>query len=100
MNFILIPILGYLGSAIATLICYSSMMIIGYKMGQKYYPIPYDISKFFKYSIISLILYFVGIQLQSRVESELLYYSIGISFLMLFGLIGYYNEKKTIQNLS
>jgi|688.fasta_scaffold79468_2 O-antigen/teichoic acid export membrane protein len=100
MNFILIPILGYMGSAIATLICYLSMMIIGYKMGQKYYPIPYDISKFFKYSIISLVIYFAGIQLQSRVESEILYYTIGFSSLLLFGLIGYYNEKKTIQNLS
>ncbi len=40
-NMLLIPWLGYFGSAITTLVCYSSMAIIAYLLGQKYYPVPY-----------------------------------------------------------
>jgi O-antigen/teichoic acid export membrane protein len=46
-NLWLIPIMGYTGAAWATLICYASMMIASYIIGQKKYPIPYDVSKFF-----------------------------------------------------
>jgi O-antigen/teichoic acid export membrane protein len=41
LNFILIPIAGYVGSSWASLICYFSMMFFCYVLGQKYYPIPY-----------------------------------------------------------
>ena len=100
MNFALIPFLGYLGSAIATLICYASMMIIGYVWGQKYYPIPYETGKFFKYSFITIIIYFGAIQLQSLFESKQLYYLISISSLIIFGIIAFLSERKTIQNIS
>lgn len=100
MNFILIPFLGYMGSAIATLICYASMMVIGYKWGQKYYPVPYDTGKFFKYSFIAMLIYFAGTQFQTYAESNFLYYTISTVSILVFGTIGYINEKKTIQNLS
>lgn len=100
MNFILIPFLGYLGSALATLICYASMLILGYVWGQKYYPIPYETGKFFKYSFITIIIYFGAIQLQSLVESKQLYYLISISSLIIFGIIAFLSERKTIQNIS
>lgn len=41
-NIMLIPIIGYTGSAIATLLCYFSMALISYVLGQKFYPIPYQ----------------------------------------------------------
>lgn len=44
-NFFLIPVLGYFGSSIATLICYASMTFTCYLVGQKYYPIPYWIKQ-------------------------------------------------------
>lgn len=40
-NLILIPLYGYLGSAIGTLICYGLMAGVCYYLGQRYYPIPY-----------------------------------------------------------
>jgi len=43
LNFVLIPVLGYMGSAIATLFCYLNMAVLSYYLGQKYYPIPYKI---------------------------------------------------------
>ncbi len=40
-NFALIPILGYYGSALTTLICYFLMAGTSFALGQKYYPVPY-----------------------------------------------------------
>lgn len=41
MNYLLIPTIGYLGSAYATLGCYASMAIICILWGQRYFPVPY-----------------------------------------------------------
>ncbi|MDP4291980.1 MAG: polysaccharide biosynthesis C-terminal domain-containing protein [Bacteroidota bacterium] len=57
LNFILVPIFGYIGAAWATLICYLSVMVIAYFMGQKYYPINYNLKKFGLYLSAALILY-------------------------------------------
>lgn len=45
LNFWLIPMFGYMGSAWATLICYFSMMVISYRLGQKHFPIKYNLRK-------------------------------------------------------
>lgn len=43
-NVLLIPVLGFVGSALATLICYFSMSTMSYFLGQKHFPVPYKIS--------------------------------------------------------
>lgn len=43
LNFILIPIYGYHGAAVTTLICYFSMAIFSYFMGRKHFPVPYQV---------------------------------------------------------
>jgi O-antigen/teichoic acid export membrane protein len=66
LNIVLIPlsanylIHGYLGSAYATLACYAVMMTLGYLIGQKYFPIPYNLKKFFGYIGLVLLLYAVS----------------------------------------
>ncbi len=54
LNFILIPIIGYLGSAWATLAAYGSMMVLSYLYGQKYYKVPYNLKKIGGYLILSI----------------------------------------------
>ena len=44
-NIILIPIMGYMGAAYVTLLCYASIAICSYVLGHTYYPIPYQIIK-------------------------------------------------------
>ncbi|MDO6595923.1 oligosaccharide flippase family protein [Oceanihabitans sp. 2_MG-2023] len=72
LNFWLIPILSYKGSAIATLTAYACMMIASYYFGRKYYPIPYNIKKITVYLLVSILFsalcfyrfrgnYFIGI---------------------------------------
>ncbi len=60
LNFILIPIIGYLGSAIATLSCYFSMVVISYFVGKKHYKINYQLTRIFGYTIFALFLFFVN----------------------------------------
>jgi O-antigen/teichoic acid export membrane protein len=48
-NLLLIPVLGYMGSALVTLLCYFSMSALCYGYGQKYYPIPYNLKSAFGY---------------------------------------------------
>lgn len=55
-NYILIPVAGYVGSSLATLICYFSMMIACYLLGQRFYPIPYNVSKAMAYIVFTTIL--------------------------------------------
>lgn len=40
-NFLLIPRMGYLGSAWATMCSYGTMMVLCYWLGQRYFPVPY-----------------------------------------------------------
>ncbi|MES2621154.1 MAG: oligosaccharide flippase family protein [Bacteroidota bacterium] len=59
LNVIFIPKYGYIASAWATLACYSGMAIVSYILGQKYYPVEYDMKSFFKYFFVSMLFYFL-----------------------------------------
>jgi len=56
LNPILIPYIGYMGSAWTTLAAYFIMMVVSYFWGQKYYPIPYAMRKILLILILSLLL--------------------------------------------
>lgn len=55
LNLLLIPVLSFKGSAIATLAAYGSMMLISYFLGQKHYPVPYDLKKIGAYMGTSVV---------------------------------------------
>lgn len=55
-NYILIPLAGYEGSSWAALLCYLSMTVACYVLGQKFYPIPYDIGKSVAYIVVTLLI--------------------------------------------
>ena len=90
INFLLIEKFSYMGSAIATIAAYGSMMMISYYLGNRYYPIPYDMKKILLYlglSILFSTVYFYGFR-----EN----YYVGIGFLILFIYFVYRNEKPTL----
>ncbi len=60
INVYYIPKYQYMASAWATLIVYGLQMTLSYFLGQKHYPIPYNLKKFFLYFGLSLILYLIG----------------------------------------
>jgi O-antigen/teichoic acid export membrane protein len=93
LNYLLIPTMSYYGSAIATLAAYGSMMLISYFMGNKQYPIPYEINKIAGYLLLSI--GFSAISFYGFREN----YGIGISLLALFMYFIYYNEKETLNKI-
>ena len=93
LNYILIPKYSYYGSAIATIVAYGSMMMISFFLGNKYYPIPYDMNKIGSYlglSILFSIISFYGFR-----EN----YFVGIPLLIGFMYYIYHNEKETIASI-
>lgn len=77
INFITIPIWGYMGSAWATLICYGTMAVVCYRVGQHYYPIPYRLERLGIYFLIAVLLVQVNLgnneQIAFKLVSTLLY---------------------------
>jgi O-antigen/teichoic acid export membrane protein len=67
MNYLLIPALGYIGSSIATLICYLSMVIISYTLGKKHYSVPYRIGRYLIYILLSFLLAYFGFKMPSEI---------------------------------
>ena len=57
LNIILIPKLHYLGAALATVCCYSFMMVASYLLGQKFYPVPYAKKKLIAYLVLVAMIY-------------------------------------------
>ena len=57
-----------MGAAWATLICYASMMVISWYVGQKHYPVNYNIASFFFFVLISLALYFISNEIRARFD--------------------------------
>lgn len=92
LNILLIPILSYMGSAIATIIAYGSMMLISYAMGQKKYPIPYDNKAISTYLGLAVVL--SGISFYIPILRET--YIFGIASILFFAYFVYRNEKETL----
>ncbi len=61
LNFLLIPVFGYKGSAYTILVCFFGMMVVSYFLGQKYYPIPYNLKRISSYFLIAGMLFVISI---------------------------------------
>lgn len=57
INYFLIPYWGFMASAISTVCCYGFMMVASYRLGQKFYPVPYAWKKLTAYVVICVLLF-------------------------------------------
>ena len=94
LNYILIPKIGFMGAAYTTMITYASMVVFGYFLCAKYYPIPYQIFPI----ITSLLLTFSLGYLALIVPSN--WIGVTIKICSIFALIGtiYLYEKRFNQS--
>ncbi len=53
LNWYFIPLIGFMASAYTTVVAYGTMMLISYFYGQKYYQIPYNVSRISMYLILA-----------------------------------------------
>jgi O-antigen/teichoic acid export membrane protein len=103
LNFWWIPlssdhlIYSYYGSAWATFICYGAMMVLSYLIGQKYFPVNYNLRKFVGYLGLSVILYAVS----TIIKPDLALLRIGFHTALLIVFLGVVHliEKPKITNL-
>jgi O-antigen/teichoic acid export membrane protein len=82
LNIILIPVMGYMGSAVAVLVCFFLMMIITYFWGQKYYYIPYNLQRLGIYVLTGVALY--GISLLTRDFMPVVKYLINSLYMAIY----------------
>jgi O-antigen/teichoic acid export membrane protein len=87
---------GYFGSAWATFICYGTMMILSYLIGQKYFPVKYNLIKFACYLGLSVILF----ALSAVLRPDLYILRVGFNTLLLLVFLGiiYLIEKPRLQS--
>ena len=82
LNFALIPVLGFEGSAWATLVCYFTMAVVSYFLGRKHYPIPYDLKRIGAYLSLMLLLFRLSgyVDLGMWVNTFYLLVFVGVTF--------------------
>jgi O-antigen/teichoic acid export membrane protein len=90
VNVTLIPVIGFMASAWATLLAYGSMMILSYFIGKKHYRVPYSLKKSGSYLVASILISFISFEYFRE------NYLISIGFVLLFGTLIFWNEKKEI----
>jgi len=95
LNFVLIQYISYVGSAIATICAYGTMMLISYRLGNKYYPIPYDMKRIGLYLGLSIVL--SGLSFYVTIFRETFIF--GVLSIIAFMVILYKGEKETLQRI-
>jgi O-antigen/teichoic acid export membrane protein len=96
-NFLLIPIMGYYGSAWTTFLCYFTMVLLSYFIGQKYYPINYQVKKIVYYILFAVIIYLISDILPIQSTKISLLANTGLLLVYLFVL--YLTENKTMKKI-
>jgi len=92
-NYIMIPKIGFMAAAWATLIAYLVMMAISYVLGRKHYPVPYPVKSILMYLGIAIFMSFFSYY---QLDNNLV---IGTVFLFIFLGIIYFKERKEIIQL-
>jgi O-antigen/teichoic acid export membrane protein len=90
LNIVLIPKIGFIASAWATLVAYGSMMVISYFYGKKYYNVPYNLKKSSSYLIASVVISYISF-VHYRDN-----YLVSLTLVILFGFLIFKNEKKEV----
>jgi len=94
-NYILIPLAGYEGSALAALLCYAGMTAICYVSGQRFYPIPYNITRTMGYIIITMLLVY-GVS-AVQIQNQFIATSFHLAVILAYLIVVYSLEGKNLK---
>jgi O-antigen/teichoic acid export membrane protein len=92
----LVPSMGYMGAAWATLVCYASMAAISYVWGQKHYPIPYNVTRVLLYMAGAVALWW---GMEQVVLEGMLNYVLRSGALLIFLGVVWTSEKDALRPL-
>ncbi|WP_111707089.1 oligosaccharide flippase family protein [Lutibacter citreus] len=90
LNVIMIPKIGFMASAWATLIAYGTMMLLSYFIGKKHYPVPYNIKKTLSYLLSAIAISYLSFNYFRE------NYLVSVLLVILFGILIFINEKKEL----
>jgi O-antigen/teichoic acid export membrane protein len=93
-NLIMIPIIGFMASAWATLAAYGSMMTISYFLGKRHYTVPYNTKSILFYLILASVLSFI-----SFIDTFRGNYYVATGLVLVFLSIIFISEKNEIKQL-
>ncbi len=82
MNILLVPVLSYLGAAMAHLFCYLGMVVMSYFLGRRFYKIDYPLGRIGWYFLLGITLFFVNDYL--ALEHLILKYGLSTLSLLIF----------------
>lgn len=99
INVIFVPEFSYIACAWATLGAYGSMMVLSYILGQKFFPVRYNLRALMVYTAITAVLFFVS-KLFSSVDSFVLRIALNNLLVLLFVWIVYKLEINNLKKLS
>ncbi len=99
LNFTFIPRYGMYACAWTTLAAYGSMTLISYFMGQKYFPVPYNVRKLLSYLGVMLLLFFMQQGVMHVTGMVIIRLFTGTVFMGLFVLLVIAAEKKELANM-
>lgn len=95
INVLFIPVYGYYACAWATCIVYAVQMIASYMLGQRYFPIPYNLRKFALYVGGALFLY--GFTIFLDIDSSTTRFIVHNMIIVFFIGMVYYLEKSNFK---
>lgn len=90
LNLVLIPKIGFIASAWATLAAYGTMMVLSYFIGKKHYQVPYNLNKSGSYLIVSILISFISFEFFRE------NYLVSTGLVLVFGVLIFWNEKKEL----
>ncbi|WP_374166415.1 lipopolysaccharide biosynthesis protein [Arcticibacter sp. MXS-1] len=93
LNIIFIPLYSYVASAWISLTAYATMMILSYFLGQKNYPIPYDLKKALLYLASAIIIVVLSFKVFNRNLIA------GNILLVIFATATFFKERKELTTL-
>lgn len=91
-NLIMIEKLGFIAAAWATLAAYGIMMLLSYLLGQKYYPVPYNLKKIMGYLVLAILFSIAALKTNAN-------YYINTGLVLLFLMVAILLEKNELKQL-
>ena len=97
LNILLVPEMGYYGSAIARLACYTAMMIASFLWGRRFLKVPYNLFVLLKYFLVAILLF--GISRWNTLSNPVVFYAVNTIILLAFLAFVWISERKNIRAL-
>lgn len=98
VNVVFVPKFSYMACAWATLAAYATMMIISYILGQKHFPIKYNLRAMLVFLVLALGFYIISLT-YSSMENIVLKVILNNLFVILFAWLFYKLEFSNLKNI-